>query len=67
MKRFLKTLFLVIRRSPTTICLWCLSAKEELVHLHGRLSGFAKNKSRSRLLKNLLKLKNVVDIGGVSL
>ena len=54
------------RRSPVTICFWCLSAKGELLHLHGRLSEFVKNKSKSRLLKNLLKLKNLVDIGGVS-
>ena len=66
-KIYLKTLFLMIRRSPITICLWCLSAKGELLHLHSRLSGFLKNKSKSRLLTNLLKLKNLVDIGGVSL
>ena len=66
-KSFLKALFLMIRRSPVTICLWYLSAKGELLHLHGRLSGFVKNKSKSRLLANLLKLKNLVDIGGVSL
>ena len=65
-KSFLKTLFLMIHRSPVTICLWCLSAKGELLHLHGRLSGFVKNKSKSRLLTNLLKLKNFVDLGGVS-
>ena len=57
----------MIRRSPVTICLWYLSTKEELLHLHGRLSGFVKNKFKSRLLTNLLKLKNLVDIGGVSL
>ena len=66
-KRFLKTLFLMIRRPPVTICLWYLSIKGELFHLHGRLSGFVKNKSKSRLLKNLLKLKNLVDKGGASL
>ena len=66
-KSFLKALFLMIRRSPVTICLWYLSAKRELLHLDGRLSGFVKSKSKSRLLTNLLKLKNVVDIGGVSL
>ena len=66
-KRFLKTLFLMIRRSPATICLWYLTTKGELLHLHARLSGFVKNKSKSRLLTNLLKLKNLVDIGGVSL
>ena len=66
-KSFLKTLFLMIRRSTVTICLWCLSAKGELQHLHGRISGFVKNKSKSRLLTNLWKLKNLVDIGGVSL
>ena len=55
------------RRLPVTICLWCLSAKGYLLHLHGRLSGFVKNKSKSRLLTNLLKLKNLVDTGGVSL
>ena len=59
-KSFLKTLFLMIHRSPVTICLWCLSAKGELLHLRGRLSGFVKNKSKSRLLTNLLKLKNLV-------
>ena len=67
MKSFLKTLFLMIRRSPVTICLWCLSVKGELLHLHSRLSEFAKNKSKPRLLTNLLKLKNLIDIGGVSL
>ena len=57
----------MIHRSPVTIYLWYLSAKGELLHLHGRLSWFVKNKSKSRLLINLLKLKNSVDIGGVSL
>ena len=66
-KSFLKSLFLMIRRSPITICLWYLSTKGELLHFHGRLSGFVKNKSKSRLFTNLLKLKNLVDIGGVSL
>ena len=27
-------LFLMIRRSPVTICLWYLSKKGELLHLH---------------------------------
>ena len=44
-KSSLKTLFLIIRRSTVTICLWRLSTKGELLYLHGRLSGFAKNKS----------------------
>ena len=66
-KSFLKALFLIICRSPVTICLSCLSAKGELLHLHGRLSQFVKNKSKSRLLTNLLKLKNFIDVGGVSL
>ena len=66
-KIFLKALFLMIRRSPATICLWYLSTKGELLHLHGSLTGFVKNKSKSRLLTNLLTLKNLVDIGGVSL
>ena len=66
-KSFLKTLFLIFRRSPVTIGLWCLSTKGELLHLHARLSEFAKNKSKPTLLTNLLKLKNLVDIGGVSL
>ena len=57
----------MIRRSLDTICLWCLSAKGELLHLHGRLCGFVKNKFKSRLLKNLFKLKKLLDIGGVSL
>ena len=39
MKTFLKTLFLMIRRLPVTVYLWCLSAKIELLHLHG----FVKN------------------------
>ena len=34
-KSFLKTLFLIIHRSPVTIYLRCLSAKGELLHLHG--------------------------------
>ena len=66
-KSFLKSLFLMIRRLPVTICLWYLSTKGELLHLHGRLSGFVKNKSKSRLLTNMLKLKNLVDVGAVSL
>ena len=52
-KSLLKTLFLMIRRSPVTICLWCLSAKGELLHLHGSLSRFLKNKSKSILLTNV--------------
>ena len=66
-KSFLKALFLMICRSPVTICLGYLSIKGELLHFHGRLSGFVKNKSKSRLLTNLLRLKNLVVIGGVSL
>ena len=66
-KSFLKSLFLIIRRLPVTICLWYLSTKGELLHLHGRLSGFVKNKLKCRLLTNLLKLKNLVNKGGVSL
>ena len=66
-KSFLKALFLMIHSSPVTICLWYLSLKGELLHLHGKLSWFAKNRPESRLLTNLLKLKNLVDIGGVSL
>ena len=54
------------RRSPVTICLWCLLANGELLYLHGRLSRFVNNQSKSRLLANLLNLKNLVDIGGVS-
>ena len=57
----------MIRRSLDTVCLWCLSAKGDLLHLHGRLCGFVKNKFKSRLLTNLFKLKNLLDIGGVSL
>ena len=56
----------MIRRSPVTICFWYLSRKGELLHFFGRLSGFVKNKSKSRLLTNLLKFKNFV-VGGVSL
>ena len=55
-KNFFKT-FLMIRRSPVTMCLWGLSAKRELLHLHSRLSGFGKHKSKSRLLTNVLKLE----------
>ena len=54
------------RRSPVTICLWCLLANGELLYLHGRLSGFVNNQSKSRLLTNLLNLKNLIDIGRVS-
>ena len=57
----------MICRSPVTICLWYLSTKGELLHFHGRLSGFVKNKFKSRFLTNLVKLKNLVDIGGVDL
>ena len=66
-KNFLKTLLLMIHRSPVTTCLRYLSTKGELLHLNGRLSGFVKNKSKSRLLTNFSKLKNLVDIGAVSL
>ena len=66
MKNVLKTLFLMIRRSDATKCLCCLSTNGELLHLHGRLSGFVKDESKSRSLANLLKCKNLVDIGGVS-
>ena len=66
-KRILKELSLMIRRSPVIMCSWCLSIKGELLHLYGTLYGFVKNKSKSRLLTNLLKLKNLVDIGGVYL
>ena len=66
-KRFLETLFSMIRRSTVTICLRYLSTKGELLYLHGRLSGFVKSKSKSTWLTNLLKLENLVDIGGVSL
>ena len=59
-KSFLKA-FLIIRRSPVTICLWYLTTKGELLHFHGRLSGLVENKSKSRSLTNLLKLKNLVD------
>ena len=55
------------RRSPVTICLWCVLASEELFHFHGRLCGFVNKQSRSRLLTNLLKLKNLEVVGGVSL
>ena len=58
-KSFLKALFLMIRRSPVTLCLWYLSRKGELLHLFGRLSGFVKNKSKSRLLTNLLKIEKL--------
>ena len=61
------TTFLMICRSPFAIYLGYLSTKGELLHLNGRLFGFVKNKSKSRFLKNLLKLKNLLDIGGVSL
>ena len=58
-KSFLKSLFLIIRRLPVTICLWYLSTKGELLYLHSRLSGFVKNKSKSRLLKKLIEIKNL--------
>ena len=57
-KNFLKTLFLMIGRSPVTLFFWYLSAKGELLHLHDRISGFVQNKSKTRLLTNLLKSKN---------
>ena len=57
----------MVCRCHVTIYLWCLSTKGELLHLHVRLTRFAKNKSNSRLLPNLLKLKNLVDISGVKL
>ena len=36
-KSFLKTLFLIIRRSPVTVC--GVYQQKELLHLHGRLYG----------------------------
>ena len=66
-KIFLKTVFLMNRRSSVTICLWCVLANEELFHFHGRLCGFVNKQSKSRLLTNLLKLKNLEVVGGVSL
>ena len=49
----------MIRRLPVTICLWYLSTKGELLYLHSRLSGFVKDKSKSRLLKKLIEIKNL--------
>ena len=40
-KIFLKT-FIMTPRSPVAICLWYLSTKGELLHLHGRLLGLLK-------------------------
>ena len=54
-------------RPPVSIYLWCLTVNGVLLHLHGRLSGFVKSISKSTLLTKLLKLRNLVDIGGVSL
>ena len=60
-KKFLETLFLMIRRSPVTTYLWCISsAKGKLLYSHSRLSGFVKNKPKPRLWRNLLKLKNLM-------
>ena len=42
LSRPFKMQHLTIRRSPATICLWCLSAKDDLLHLHGRLLGLLK-------------------------
>ena len=47
--------------------MWSLSAKGELLHLYGKASGFPRNTSKSKLLANLLKLKNLKDKGGASL
>ena len=44
-----------------------VSKKRVIIILQGRLSESPNNKCKSRLLKNLLKLGNLVDIGGVSL
>ena len=44
---------------------WCLFAQRDLLHLHDRLSRFAKNKSKSGLLKNLLKLESLVYLDGI--
>lgn len=40
--------------------------KWKLLHMYGILSGYAKNKSKSRLIPNLLKFKSLVNIDGVS-
>ena len=63
MKRFLKTLLLMVCRFPVIICLWCLSAKGELLHLHGRLSGFVINKSKSRSLTNFFEIEKLSTYG----
>ena len=57
----------MIRRSPVTIYLWDLSAKEEFFQLYGKAFGFLRNTFKPRLLTNLLKLKNLEDKGGDSL
>ena len=40
-KRFLKTLLLIVPRSLLTTCLWCLSAKGHFFRVYSELSGFA--------------------------
>ena len=60
---FLKILFSIIHR--TSLC--NLSTIGTFLHMHGKLSGSVKNKSESRLLTDLLKLKSLIDVGGHSL
>ena len=43
------------------------TSKKGLLHLLGSLLGCVKNKSKSRSSTNLLKLKNLVEIGVVNL
>ena len=39
----------------------------ELLYVHSKRSGFGKNICKSRLLRNLSKLKSFVGKGGISL
>ena len=66
-KKFSYSFFFMIRRSTVTIGFRCLSEKRKLLYLHVRPSWFDQNKFKSRLLANLLKLKNLINVVGVSL
>ena len=65
---FVKHFFLVFFY-PKIICHYMFVVsitKGQLLQLHVRVSGFAKNKSKSRMRANLLKLENLVGMSGIS-
>ena len=66
-KKFSYSFVFMIRRSTVTIGFRCPSEKRKLLYLHVRPCWFDQNKFKSRLFANLLKLKNLTNMVGVSL